>query len=84
MRQKLCRRLEEREKISAAAERISGQASADSVMEGLRATLRANNFQQEPNESLAQTIARFQGIRTVELLDLLAEPACPNPGGARA
>jgi hypothetical protein len=76
MRQKLCRRLEELEKIgAAAAQRTDGRVSADSAIEELRAVLRANDFQQEPNESLAETFARFQGISLGELKAQLTEIA---------
>jgi energy-coupling factor transporter ATP-binding protein EcfA2 len=74
MRQKLCKRLEELEKISAAAaQRVSNHVSADSVIEELRAVLCANNFPQEPNESLAETLARFMGISLRELKQQLAD-----------
>jgi hypothetical protein len=67
VRQKLCRRLEELERISAAAaQRIESHVSTDAVEE-LREALRANNFPQEPNESLAETLARFMGISLREL-----------------
>ncbi|MGA2716744.1 MAG: hypothetical protein ABSG41_26945 [Bryobacteraceae bacterium] len=79
MRQKLCKRLEELEKISAAtAHRASSRVSADSAIEGLRAVLRANNFQQEPNESLAETYARFLGISSRELWERLMQRAYGN------
>jgi hypothetical protein len=74
MRQKLCRRLEDLEKISAAAaRRIDSRVSADSAIEELREVLPANNFQQEPNESLAETLARFMGISLRELKAQLEE-----------
>ena len=50
---KLCRRLEELEKITAAAtERIDNRDSADAALEKILTLLRANNFQQGPKESL--------------------------------
>jgi hypothetical protein len=77
MRQKLCKRLEDLEKISAAVaaqrERLTGRALADSTLEELRAMLRANNFPQEPDESLAETLARFMGISLRELNAQLEE-----------
>jgi hypothetical protein len=79
VRQKLCKRLEDLEKISAAAaQRTDSPASADAAIEKLRALLRANNFQQEPNESLAQTFARFLGISSRELQDRLTQRAYGN------
>lgn len=82
MKQNLGKRLEELEKISAAAaaqrERVAGRSSADSALETIRALLRANNLQQEPHESLAETFARFLGISSRELRDRLAERACGN------
>jgi hypothetical protein len=76
VRQKLCKRLEDLEKISAAAaQRTDSHASADAAIEKLRALLRANNFQQEPNESLAETFARFLGISSRELRDRLMQRA---------
>jgi len=76
VRQKLCRRLEELEKISAAAAaRTSNRESADSAIEGLRNVLRSNNFQPEPNESLAETFARFLRISLRELKAQLMEIA---------
>jgi hypothetical protein len=68
MRQRLCRRLEELERISTAkAQRTDSRVSADSAIDELREVLRANHFQQEPNESLAETFARFLGISLREL-----------------
>jgi hypothetical protein len=78
VRQKLCRRLEELEKISAAAQRINGRESADSAIETIRALLRANDFQQEPNDSLAQTFARFLGITSRELDERLMQRSYGN------
>jgi len=80
MRQKLCRRLEELEKFSAAvaAQRTGSRASADSAIETIRALLRANNFQQEPNDSLAQTFARFLGITSRELDERLMQRSYGN------
>jgi hypothetical protein len=79
VRRKLCKRLEELERISAAAaSRTYSHASADAAIEKLRALLRANNFQQEPNESLAQTFARFLGISSRELQDRLTQRAYGN------
>ena len=79
MRQKLRRRLEELEKISAAAAQRTGSgASADSAIETIRALLRANNFQQEPNDSLAQTFARFLGITSRELDERLMQRSYGN------
>ena len=79
MRQKLCRRLEDLEKIStAAAQRTKSRESADSAIETIRALLRANNFQQEPNESLAQTFARFLGITSRELDERLMQRSYGN------
>ena len=75
MRQKLCRRLEQLEKVNAAASLTSIRESADSAIEDLRAILRANDFQQEPNESLAETLGRFMGINLRELKAQLAEMA---------
>lgn len=76
MRQKLCKGLEELEKISAtAAARSSSRESADSAIETIRPRLRANNFQQEPNASLAETFARFLGISSRELRDRLTQRA---------
>ncbi len=76
MKQKLCKRLEELERISAAAaSRTYSRASADEAIEKVRALLRANNVQQEPNESLAETFARFLGITSRELRDRLMQRA---------
>jgi hypothetical protein len=48
VRQQLWKRLEELEKVSAAAAaRTINRESADSAIEGLREVLRANHFQQE-------------------------------------
>jgi hypothetical protein len=72
MRQQLCKRLEDLEKISAAAaQRVTSHALADSALEDLRAMLVANDFPQEPNESLAETFARFLGVKSRELGGLL-------------
>ncbi len=81
MKQKLCRRLEELETISAAAaSRTNSRASADEAIEKVRALLRANNVQQEPNESLVETFARFLGITSRELRDrLISGPMAVNP-----
>ena len=80
MRQKLCRRLEELEKVSAAAaQRADSRASADSAIETIQLLLRANNFQQEPNDSLAQTFARFLGINSRELRTRLMAIASGQP-----
>ena len=79
MRQKLRKRLEELEKINAAAAHRTGSgASADSAIETIRALLRANNFQQEPNDSLAQTFARFLGITSRELDERLMQRSYGN------
>jgi hypothetical protein len=79
MRQKLCRRLEELEKIGAAAaaqrEWLISRASAELALEKIRTLLRLNNFQQEPKESLAETFARFLGINSRELQQRLMQPA---------
>lgn len=75
MRQKLCRRLEQLEKVNAVAARTSIRESADSAIEDLRTILRANDFQQERNESLAETLARFMGISLRKLKAQLAEMA---------
>ena len=76
MRQTL-RRLEGLERIStaAAARRTDKRELADSAIEKIRSLLRANSFQQEPNESLAQTFARFLGISPRELDDRLMQRA---------
>jgi len=79
MRQKLCRRLEELEKINAAAaQRTDSRASADSAIETIRTILRTNNFQAEPTESLAQTFARFLGITSRELDERLMQRSYGN------
>jgi hypothetical protein len=79
VRQKLCRRLEEPEKISlAAAQRTDYRESADAALEKIRALLRANNFPQEPKESLAEATARFLGISPRELDNRLTQRACDN------
>jgi hypothetical protein len=79
MTQKLCRRLEELEKIGAAAtaqrEQLTSRASADSALEKTRLLLRLNNVQQEPRESLAETLARFLGISSQELQQRLTQRA---------
>ena len=76
MKQKLCRRLEELEKISAAtALRATDDSLADAAIENIREMLRANNFPQEPNESLAETLARFMGISLLELRQEMMEVA---------
>jgi hypothetical protein len=79
VRQKLCRRLEELEKITAAAaQRINSRKSAGSAIETVQALLRAYSFQQEPNESLAQTFARFLGITSRELDERLMQRSYGN------
>ena len=76
MTQKLSRRLEELEKVAAGrVARVNGSASADSALAKVRALLRVNNVQQEPNESLADTFARFLGITSGELRDRLMQRA---------
>jgi energy-coupling factor transporter ATP-binding protein EcfA2 len=85
VRLKLCRRLEELEKISAAAaQRIDSRVSADSAIEELREVLRTNNFPQEPNESLAETLARFMGISLRELKAQLEELSRGHSQSVRA
>jgi hypothetical protein len=79
VRQKLCKRLEELEKISfAAAQRTDYRESADAAREKILMLLRANNFQQGPKESLAETFARFLGISPRELDNRLAQRAYGN------
>jgi hypothetical protein len=79
MRQKLCKRLEDLERISAAAaSRTDNRESADAALETIRTLLRVNNFQQGPKESLAETFARFLGISPRELENRLTQRACGN------
>lgn len=79
MRQKLFKRLEDLERISAAAaSRTDNRESADEALETIRTLLRANNFQREPNESLADTFARFLAISSRELQDRLMQRAHGN------
>jgi hypothetical protein len=76
MRQKLCTRLEDLERITAAAaQRTDNSVSADSAIDELRAVLGAHNFHQDPNESLAETFARFRGITLRELREHLMRRA---------
>jgi hypothetical protein len=85
MTQKLCRRLQELEKISAAAaQRVNSHVSTDSVIEEIRDVLRANDFQQEPDESLAQTVARFMGISLPELRQEMMEIASGHSRSVQA
>jgi hypothetical protein len=60
---------------AAATERIDNRDSADAAREKILTLLRANNFQQGPKESLAETFARFLGINSRELADRLAQRA---------
>jgi hypothetical protein len=77
VRQKLCKRLEDLERIgAAAASRTDSRESADAALETIRTLLRVNNFQQGPKESLADTFARFLGISSRELADRLEQRAC--------
>ena len=77
MRQKLCRRLEDLEKISAAAtaRRAADSRDSGSAIDEIRAILHANNFPQQPVESLAETFARYLGISSRELRQKLMELA---------
>jgi hypothetical protein len=74
MRQKLCRRLEDLEKISSSARRARSGDSASGIAY-IRAVLDANDFHQEPKESLRDTVARFIGISPRELDQELEEIA---------
>ena len=78
MRQKLCRRLEELEKVSARTRLARRFESGASGIDKVREILRVNNVQQGPNESLVETFARFLGISSWELRNRLMERAYGN------
>jgi hypothetical protein len=82
MRQSLHKRLGQLEKRCAAAREARREASVESPVEWIRELLRANDFPQEPKESLAGTFARFLGISSRELDARLMERAhghAPSP-----
>ncbi len=76
MREKLARRLEQLEKVHAAAIRAREAAAAPrvNVCEILREHLKAHGFVQTGNESLAETMARAFGMNSQELRHLMAGP----------
>jgi hypothetical protein len=71
VRQKLCRRLVELEKISARARRARVCNARESAIAKLREILCVHDVQQSPNESLAEAFARFLGMSSRELRNRL-------------
>jgi AraC-like DNA-binding protein len=75
MRRNLHRRLGQLEEKHAAAREARRHASVESPIPQIREILRANNFEQGPRESLAETFARFLGMSSRELNSRLMERA---------
>jgi hypothetical protein len=74
MKLKIYRRLEQLEQIS--VRRASGRHHAKtgaSAIEAIRTLLCATGFEQEPQESLAETTARALGISCRDLRNRLSE-----------
>jgi hypothetical protein len=81
MREKLSRRLEALEKARATAGLPGPNEDHGAAFDEICAILSANNFHQEPNESVAGAFARFLGISLRELRTWLIE-GHPRPGFA--
>jgi hypothetical protein len=75
MRQSLQKRLGQLEERSAAVRDAGRYVCAESPIGKIREILRANNFEQGPRESLAETFARFLGMSSRELNSRLMERA---------
>jgi len=75
MRQSVYRRLEELERIHAAARRAKAHRTKPSGAEVMRVLLSQYAIAQQPGESHVETLVRAAGISTRELKDLLREHA---------
>jgi hypothetical protein len=74
MKQNLCKRLKELERIHAADLReTADRAAAQSAMDWFRETMRECGIEPLPTESQADAFARFLGISSRELADRLRE-----------
>jgi hypothetical protein len=75
VRQAFYRKLEQLERINAAARQAEAYRTAPSGTEVMGALLSGYAVEQLPGESRAETLARAAGISTRELKDLLCERA---------
>jgi hypothetical protein len=75
MRQNVYKRLEQMERIYAAARQAEAHRNGPSGAEVMRALLSRCAIEQLPGESRAETLARAAGISTRELKDFLWERA---------
>ena len=75
MRQTMHKRLLRLEHVQA---RRAGARSESNNVEIVRGWLRAWGVEQQPEESLAETLSRALGIRPPELREMLWRMACPQ------
>jgi hypothetical protein len=75
MRQNIYKKLEQMERIYAAARQSEAYRNGPSGAEVMRTLLRRYAMEQLPGESRAETLARAAGISTRELKDFLWERA---------